>query len=646
MPIDATCPGCQKRYKLKDELAGKSVKCSNPDCRKPFPVPGGTANGKPAVAKPKAKTKKELEAEAEALAEALFNEAGEAKPAAERQIGVECVMCTHKWTEPESKAGKNVICPECKHRMKVPDPKAKKQADWRDSSGGRRAGERGPDLPDDLAAQQMKDADIDSLVKAGAIEKPEVEPRPLSFWITLATVILVVVGGTAGAFYWVVKSGQTGQENAAMAEAMKGLEELKADDSPVQKDDRRLMRAALHIAGGEYHARLNTKEGVKAALKEFAAARRELEQAPSKQYERDALFAELAVAQLALGGTDEQVAAEVRLGWTPQGARGKGPAVGTTVVDHVQTELRQTLAKFHEREVDRGVRLMTIARLARELSKKGHPEVLFEIVPQAFPEDALEVQAFALLVVLRNGGTEDQVKPQAIALRDLLKGDPKTAPPPPWPVVALFDRLGMTDYDAKAAIPPPVADGSPVSRETRFAYAALYACQDNTERAVKVACSPPGTAAERFPAMAMLAELMPDPKPLLEEAAKATDAQTSNRFHLYRLARAAADAGAVDKADQFAKKIDHEGLREWATGEALRAKWAASKSAPAAADLTLPADPAKARAGHGWAAIQFARHHARATGEGGTSKTYDEWADKKLRGFGYAGMALGLQDGK
>lgn len=648
MPIDATCPGCQKRYKLKDELAGKSVKCSNPDCRKPFPVPGGAANGKPAAAKPaaakpKAKTKKELEAEAEALAAELFGEAVDTKPAAERQITVECVMCNHKWGEPESKAGKNVICPECKHRMKVPDLKKKQTGDWRDATGGRRSMEKGPDLPKDLAEQQMQDVSLRALDEAGAIEKPEVEPRPLRFWITLATVVLVLVGGTATAVVFVMKSMKTGGENEAMAEAMKGLEELKADDSPVPKDDRRLMRAGLHIAGGEYHARLNTKEGIKAASKEFAAARRELEQAPPTQRERDALFAELAVAQLSLGGTDEQVAAEVRLGWTPQGAKAKGPPIGNAVVEHVQTELRQTLAKFQEKEVDKGVRMMTIARLTRELTKKGHPEVLFEIVPQAFPEDALEVQSFALLVALRSGATEDQVKPQAVALRDLLKADPTL--PAPWPVVALFDRLGFTDYDTKAKIAPPAPDGS-VGPVSRLAYAALYACQDNTDKAVKVACSPPGTAAERFPAMVMLAELMTDPKPLLEEAAKAKDVQPGNRFHLYRLTRAAADAGAADKADQFAKGIDHEGLREWATGEVGRAKWSASKSAPAVADLTLPADPAKARAGHGWAAFQFARHHARATGEGGVSKTYDEWAEKKLRGFGYAGMALGLQDGK
>jgi hypothetical protein len=108
MPIDATCPACQKRYRLKDELGGKSVKCSNPDCRKPFPVPaaGATPNGKPA-AKPKPKTKKELEAEAERLAAELFNEQqADTKATKERTVAVECVMCNHKWTEPESKAGK------------------------------------------------------------------------------------------------------------------------------------------------------------------------------------------------------------------------------------------------------------------------------------------------------------------------------------------------------------------------------------------------------------------------------------------------------------------------------------------------------------------------------------------------------------
>lgn len=642
MPIETTCPGCAKAYKLKDELAGKSVKCSNPDCRKVFPIPVSAANGKPA-AKSKPKSKKEMEAEAEALALQLFGEQQEdTRPVAERTVSVECVMCNHKWAEPESKAGKNVICPECKHRMKVPELKKKQTGDWRDASGGRRLLEKQPDLPEDLAVQQMQEVSITALKDAGAIEEPEVEPRPLSFWVTLAAVILVIVGGTAGAVYWAMKSGQQGKEADAMAEGLKGVEELKDAAHPVPDADRRLMRASLLIASGEFHARLNTKEDITKATKAFAAARRELEGAPKTQHERDALFADLAVAQLSLGGTEDQANAEVRLRWSQAG--GKAPPVGGTVIDYVQTELRQTLTKFNEKEVDKGMRLSAVARITRELCKQGRPDILFEIVTQGFAaEDALEATAFALLVASRFNGPEDRIKRQVEILHEQLKAEDKQQTPP-WPAVALFDKYGLK-LD-RPVVPAPV-EGTQVPTVTRMAYAALYLGQDKLADAVKLASAPPGTAAERFPAMATVAELMADPKPLLEEAAKEVkNAQAGNRFHLYRLTRVATDAGAADKAEAFAKAIPDEGMREWATAEALRGKWAAGKSAASAGDLSLPTDPAKTKAGQAWAALLFARHNAKTTGDGGVGKQYDEWAEKKLRGFGYAGMALGLQDGK
>jgi hypothetical protein len=649
MPIDATCPACQKRYRLKDELGGKSVKCSNPDCRRPFPVPaaGPAANGKPAAkpaAKPKPKTKKELEAEAERLANELFNEQpAETSTAKEKTVAVECVMCNHKWAEPESKAGKNVICPECKSRVRVPELVKKKVGDWRDATGGRRLMEKGPELPKDLAEQQMQDVSIQAMQDAGAIEAPEVEPRPLREYILMALVPLIVIGLGVGAVVWWMKSSQQGQENEAMAVAMKDLEELKADDSPIPKDDRRLMRAGVYMAQGEYSARLNTKEGIKEAVKVFAAARRELEASPKTQFERDALFADLAVAQLVLGGTDEQANTEVRLRWSPAGA--KVAPVGGGVVDFVQNELRQTLTKFSEKEVDKGVRLSAVVRLTRGLCKHGKPEILFEIVTQGFaPEDALEAQSLVLLVALREGTPDDKVRRLAEVIRDQLKADEKLRAP--WPTLALFHKLGITDYDFKPVFPAPLGDGASVSPASRMAYAALYLTQDRVPEAVKTAASPPGPANERFPAMAILAELMADPKPLLEEAAKAKDVQPGNRLHLYRLTRVAADAGATERAEGFAKGIGDEGLREWATAEALRGKWAASKSSAATADLTLPTEPAKLKAGQAWSALLFARHNARTSGDRAAGKQYDEWAEKKLRGFGYAGMALGLQDTK
>ncbi|MCU0703719.1 MAG: zinc-ribbon domain-containing protein [Fimbriiglobus sp.] len=645
MPIDATCPGCQKPYKLRDELAGKTVKCSNPDCRKAFAIPGGT-NGK-AATKPKPKAKKEPEVDAEALAAQLFGESQEdAKPAAERTITVECVMCNFKWPEPESKAGKNAICPECKHRMKVPELKKKQAADWRDSTGGRRLLEKGPELPADLAEQQMREASISSLQQAGAIEEPELEPRPLREYLLMALIPLVVLSLGIGAVVWWMKSGATGEENAAIGEALKDVETLKDDTSPIPKDDRRLMRATLLIASGEYHARLETKEGIKEAVKAFAAARRELEAAPKSPYERDVLFAELLVAQAGLGGTDEQSASEVRIRWSVNDFKGKGPPVGSTVIDYVQTELRQTLTKFAEKDVDKGVRLSAVARLTKELCKRGKADLLFEIVSQGFaPDDAAEAQAFVLLVAARNNGPEDKIRAQLEALRGQLKATPDA--PLPWPAVALFDKYGVTDVEVKGKIAPPIGEGASVSLTTRMAYSALYLSQEKLAEAVRLASGPPGLAYDRFSAMAALADLMADPKPLLEEAVKQVkDAQGGNRFHLYRLARTAADAGAADKAEALAKAIQDESLREWALAEAAHGKWAAGKSAAAAGELTLPADPAKTHAGHGWAALLFARHNAKATGDRKAGTQYDEWTEKKLRGFGYAGMALGLQDGK
>ena len=78
-----------------------------------------------AVPKPAAKKAKAAEVDAETLAAQVFGDEPEAtKAVAERQMPVECLNCNHKWTEPESKAGKNVVCPECRTRMKVPELKA------------------------------------------------------------------------------------------------------------------------------------------------------------------------------------------------------------------------------------------------------------------------------------------------------------------------------------------------------------------------------------------------------------------------------------------------------------------------------------------------------------------------------------------
>lgn len=654
MPIETHCPSCQKQYRLKDELGGKSVKCSNPDCRQVFTITA-KPNGKPA-AKPKAAPKPEADAEAVA-AQVLSESPEDTKPAAERTIIVECYNCNFKWPEPESKAGKFALCPECRTRNKVPELKKAKAADWRDTTAGRRAGEKAPDLPEDLEAQQLKHVDIESLKQAGAIEAPEVEPRPLRDYVLFITVPLVVLGLIAGGVWWLLQMGRQAENNTAMAEAMKSLDDLKDTPEPpateqtddararreelakVSNDQRRLMRAALYIADGEYQARLNTKEGIREAVKAFTNARRELEASPKTAAERDVLFGELAVAQVSLGGTPEQAQAEVRLYWSPEQTKGKGPPMGSTAVDYVQTELRQTLTRMVEggKEVDKGVRLATLVRLARALVKAGHPDILYGIAAQAFAQDdQAEGQSLALLAALLAGADEAGVRRQAEPMQEQFKGDAT----PPWPVPALFDKLGLPN--SKSAVKP---EGVwPLG--TRLVFAAKAIAQGNRDEAVRIATAP-GDIGMRLPAMAAVAELLDDPQPVFEKAVEAAGgAGNMYRFYLYRLARVAADAKATAAADTFSKGVTDDGLRDMAQADAARGKWATSQSAVPASDLTMPTDANKLRVGQGWVGYLFARHNAAATRDQSAAKEFDAWGDGKLRGFGYAGLALGLQDGK
>ena len=631
MAIDARCPKCAKQYKLKNELNGKSVKCSNPDCRHVFVIH--------AVPKPAKKAEKAPAVDAETLAAQVFgDEPAAADKGPEKQTPVECYNCNHKWTEPESKAGKNVICPECRTRIKVPELKKKTTGDWRDATGGRRLLEKGPDLPADLEAQRMQNVGLDALQKAGAIEAPEVEPRPLKDYLVFGSLAVAVLGLIAGGVVWAIQAGKTGGENLLMAEAQKWVEESKEAGHPTPADDRKLMRAVLHLANAEYHGRLDTKEGTKEAAAALGRARQELADTPPTLAERDALFCELALAHLALGGSEEQAKEELRLRWSMGGS--KAPPVGSAVIKTVQDELRQTLSKMVERGADRGVRFALLGRLSKPLAKAGHPEVITEIVTQGFEEDArLDAQAVMLLTMLRAGAEEAKVRPLADALKQQLTADEKNPAPTPWAAVALFDKLGVTDF--KPTIPAPV-EGNPLDRTQRMAFAAREVVKGNAAEAVRIAAAP-GEVGERLPAMAVIAELLDDPAPLLDEAAKLKDVSKAYRFVVWRLSKVACDS-APDKAEPLAKLIADDGLREFALADAARGKWAKSKSAAGDADLSLPTDPAKWRAGHAWAAAGFARHNAAVTRDKRAADAYDAWGEKKMKAFGSAGLALGLQD--
>lgn len=643
MAIDTRCPHCQTKYRLKDELSGKSVTCREAACRKVFAVVAlpPAANG---THPPKAKRAAEPPpaVDAETLAASLFADEPAAAPVAERQVAVVCEICEHKWTEPASKVGKVVLCPECKHRQKIPEPK-KKTADWRDATGGRRLLEKGPDLPKDLEEQQMREASLTSLVGAGVIEKEEVEPRTLKEKLAIVAVVAVVLAVLGGGVWWLLRTRSQGKEVLLAATAVDEIKEIK-DDGPLPKGQPPLLRAALHLATGEAAVRQNTEEGLKDALKHFADARNELQAAP-RSFERDAVFSELATAVLATGGDNELVKGKSRIGWTPHAAAASQPGTGQS--RFVQVELRLLLSSMKDYGVDPEMRVLTARRLTRELVENGQPDLLFEVLQNGFdPTEQQEARAQALLAAVRANAAADKLRPHVDQLRnDVTNAGEKAVTP--ITAAAVFRKFGITDVPAQK-LPPVWQPGAAPSIATRLAYVPYLVLDDKPDAALTLA-TVPTSLPEMVMGLAVLAEAAADPKPALSKAVEVTQNQREslkgmNPVYLLRLVRAAAAAGVTDQADALAQVIADDGLREWARAEALRARWAAGKAAVPAADAPKT-EPGKLHVGHAWGCLLLARHNAAATGAADPA-AYDAWGKGELRGFGYAGAALGLKDRK
>ena len=630
MPIDATCPHCRTGYRLKDELAGKSVTCRTATCRKIFVVV--------AVPRPKAEVPP-VAIDTDDFAAKLFAEEEAGQKVVIQEIDVSCEVCFHPWKEPATKIGKVVLCPECKHRQRIPEPK-QKVADWRDASGGRRLLEKGPELPKDLAEQTMQEASLDALLKAGAIEAPALEPRPLSDYLFFIGVPALLLLGIGFGLFWFISSRGASGEAAFMATAVDEIEAIK-NDGPLPKGQPPLFRAALHLANAEYQLGLNTAEGTKAALKAIVDVRKELDGAvPSA--ERDAIYAELALLLPKFSGSDEQVNEEIRLRWSQ--SSGKAPPVGLTKTDDVQTKLKQVLSTMRDHGVSSDIRFWTLRKLASELGEAGQAEMLLEIFNQGIrDEELLEAQSQILFAFSRSGTPTDKLMASAEDLKSQLAG-PAAATQRKPTAPAAFHVLGIKD----AKVPIEVLPGGtgPVRSEPRLANALFQLAQGQND-AAKVLALRADNAGDKYEGLAMLAENAGEG---IFEAASAVGGDLDQRkraqWSLYRLARAAAEAGAFEPAQKFAELIADEGLRELGLAFVLRAKWTKEKAAPSAGDLSKPDDANSIRIGQAMRALFYARQRAAILRDANATAEYDGWKAGELRGFGYAGLALGLQNGR
>jgi len=600
MPISVPCPHCHKKWKLKDEYAGKRIKCPNSECGQTISIPSATDNfvsdpvapgrvEKPLTKPPAGPTAEELRAEAERLAEAMLNEEPEKRddqPEVVKTFEYSCQFCDHKWLVPVSQQGKNVLCPECKARQRIPEKKELK-VDWRDPNAQRPSLARGPELPEDLKEQQTKNVNIDSLVQAGAIPEAEVEPRPLATKLKFAFAAFALLCTLAFAIYYFMQSRTITKDLTLYNAAVASINEVK-DDGGLPKPQPALFRAAYNTAAGEAAIRLNDKSKVKDALGYFNKARQELEESP-KSFERDYLLGELALAVLNLGGTPQQVIDEIRIKWKPDLQNGNKPQF-TGSGNDVQAELRRVLLALKPADLD--YKLSITRKVARVLLAKGQIETLMEILSQGFNDNEL---------------------PEA--------------------------RLHIAYEKLKASTPAASPGEDPIPNlDARYQ---AVSGPDAVAAAKKA-----GTSELRLQALALAAEYSADTKGAvtaameIAEKEKAALGKGISPMLLVRLSYWAGKSGEKG----FAELISDSNIQALAEADAIKGRIAGNPTGKIDTG-PLPRPPAaQAMVGQASSALAASRQNARVSREKKAAKEYEGWNAGTFQPAGLLGLVLGLQD--
>ncbi|MFM8271532.1 MAG: hypothetical protein ACKODX_04275 [Gemmata sp.] len=637
MAIEFNCPHCAHAYKLKDELAGKTATCKT--CRNKIVIPQPVA----VPTEPRRATAEEL-AEAEAAAQrALADEPARQEDQGPQLIPVECPHCDHKWTEPIARAGKNTLCPnpECRQRIKIPEPKDTNSEDWRVQktklpSLAKGANEKLEGVQDAADVQRVSTETFRE-----KILEEELEPRPLKQIVLFAVLVLGLVGGLVYGTAYLFRARTEGKENRLISDAQEEFAKttgaLPPGDAPPEAP---LLAAILFTAGAEHALRHDDPKKLKDAQKQFTDARDAVRKAQPTPA-RNAVAAELAVALLALGGTEQQARDQLRIRWFPTADLKTRPNERVyTVLD----ELRQTLALLQGAEFEFKNHLAR--RLARELFKREQAQLAAELIPVALfgAAEQDEAKALVALELYRADKGSELAREAAEDLKgrgaDLIKGVPT-----PASAQTLF--LALDTQQAPRVAAPPTSN--PVADPARFAYCGKALLDNQADEALNLARRP-GPLEGQVRALVLCADWGTDPTAALDAAYGVVSANRAKKevspYAVLRLAQIAAEKGKHEQARMFADAIPDDGLRAWAKGSAVQLRIAASpKDKADEAWAEPPGDrPKEFRAGQAWGRMWVARQNARVSGSRSAEvKVVSDWSAAVVP-FGKAGIALGLQD--
>jgi tetratricopeptide (TPR) repeat protein len=463
MPIKFTCPHCKRAMIVADSLAGKKGRCKA--CQQILTVPK-PANAKPSAPAPSppapAAPKSEPpppppSADVEAEAAALFaDEPKTEEPAEVKTIDLNCPFCDEAIQFTADLAGKRAPCPECKHIIKVPELVKKEPKDWRKADRRGPAGARLPDQPELEGAWGSVTAGKvgrDTLEKVGVI--PKVKP-PRTLWqkvrwplVGVGAVVLLAGFGWGGYRWW---SGQ------AVARALKEALDYAASPQS-EKEIGKAGQAELFLAAGTFYQNGKKSDSAVEANKQLGKAFTALSSAPSNS-ERDAVWADYALALVDLAGDPAEVAEGHRLSW-----------------DEIQKRLGAVLAPI--RDLDG--RRRALREISRRLIARGETPRVMTLVNQAYstPDDE---KAAALCIVALELLPKDQDKAQK-AVEDALKLYEDKKPPP---VRAEVVALGLLVKN-KAPKLPEDADEKQKANEQVGQIAALALKGEKWEEARKKA---------------------------------------------------------------------------------------------------------------------------------------------------------------
>jgi hypothetical protein len=615
---------------VPENLAGKKGKCKA--CQQPItvpPLPTSNNSSTPQTAPAPTEAQAAAPVDVEAEAAALFSDepAKVEEPAETQTIDFNCPQCDELIHLSADLAGKRAPCPECKRVIKVPELVKKEPKDWRKVEARGPTGAKLPDQPElegAWSSRSVGSVGKQALEEAGVLPKVQ---RPRTLWqkirlpILGVSVLLVVgLGVVVISNWWGRRAIERGVKDA-----------LVFADSPEANPN---TKAALALAAGEYFLRNRTEKPdprtgkstspAKLANSQFGTALTTLQRSESQGAERDALLADLALAEVELGGEKPDADQELRLTW-----------------DKTQQLLLAALRDIHDAEA----KLSALRAVAQSLREHGQSARVLPLANQLFAApDADKAATLALLGLdFLKAGDKDSANKAADAALQLFAKDAQAkdakVPPLRAEVVALALLLEKKDI-------PAAGDNDDDKGNELIGKAEALALQGKWDEARKEA-SKAEDAGVQFRAQLALAAAAVDAKlpdtTDIEAAFKLAEdglAKKSERAWtmLFLVQLALQTRLPEERVRALADQIGSTALRGRAQLAILRSQL--DKANQVVEDSAAEKIDAKSLA-RSLAAQALARHNVHVNS--GYTGVVQNW-QQPLRSFGALGIALGLQD--